>query len=117
MGISASALTGETRTFTWVRGEDTCEITYRTGGLTADDIKKAAKAEEGDKSAVIDKLLVMLSDILESWEVLDDKGKMVPTTVEGMGGLPFGFLVEVLNAIQEDMGGSVGEAVPGSPGS
>ena len=113
MAIKLADLTKETRTATFEYDGETCTIEYRPAAFTAkmqisamgmtllgregsDDIEKARHILEtlGDYTEA-------RTQLIASWDILDENGQALPVTVEIMQALPLQFVYAMFNAVMK----------------
>lgn len=105
MAMKLSEVKAKTKVVTVSFMDETVDVSYRPAAMTPailEDVLALAKSAETDAE---DMALVgsMLEPVLDWWDVLDDKGKRLPTTTESIREMPLAFLVQVLQDVQEDM--------------
>src|SRR5438874_8922809 len=103
MPIRLAELTKETRTLvkTFDGTDDTLSVTYRPSAWTpALMAEHLAAVREGNTPEA---LVLDLAALLVSWDLLDDKGKPLPTTAEALREVSLEVLNVVLGAINADM--------------
>lgn len=110
MGIGVSNLQKDVRTFPLVYNGEEAKVTYRPSVVTPArlDALREVPAEEGDRA-----LVMLLSELLVEWEVMDDDGSPFPTSAPALSTLPIQFLAEVVNQIRDDTNpAAAGKASP-----
>lgn len=113
MGIQVSNLRKDEKTFTFTKGDDSAEITYRPSAVTPKSMSKVRETDPNEGDLAVVHLLAGNPDedvhgVLVRWDVMDGD-EMWPITVERVSELPLGFLADVLKAIQDDMVGESGK--------
>ena len=76
------------------------KVTYKPGVYTPKFQSEADKAAETEDS---DRLSIMLSRLIESWDLTDDAGSAVATDKESLRALPIKILSGVMIGILKDM--------------
>jgi hypothetical protein len=88
-------------------GGEKVGVVYRPGLLTPNSVGRML-----DKDAEEIEVRKLLEEVLVSWEIEQNDGTDLPTTVEAMGDLPLGFLGDVItemirgSAVPEGNGGA-----------
>jgi hypothetical protein len=80
-------------------GEDV-KLTYHLGVTTAPWIDELQNALSGN--AATDALLEKACELIESWDITDEKGKELPITVENMKLIPMSFIGRMVRACMND---------------
>lgn len=114
MPVRIANLNADTATATLQVGDETLNIVYRPGGLTPeveDQIHALAQEQRGSAS-----LVVLLRDILISWDLLGNDGQPLPTDEATLRTLPSLFLGQVAQAISESMSPNRRSAGPSGAG-
>lgn len=78
--------------------DETGVVKFRPGAITDDMFETVQAAAEADDENVLNKLL---AEVLISWDVVDEKGEMVPFTGAALKGLPIPFKSAVLEQVIE----------------
>lgn len=73
-------------------------VKFRPGAITDDMFERVQAAAEADDENVLNKLI---AEVLISWDVVDEKGEMVPFTDAGLKGIPIPFKSAVLEQVIE----------------
>lgn len=97
MPISIAQMMKKTRKIEVDFQGDTFGVVYRVNAVTSDLLKKL------DGVAWHESLVEQVEAAVESWEVLDEKGKAKAVTTAFLQTLPTDFLSCVLTAITKDM--------------
>lgn len=98
MAVKLADKIAETKTVTVTWGEDDVDVSYFPNAVTAkllSDIDQAADAED------LTVIGVALEPILDWWDVLDDKGKRIPTDRDTIASLPLAWIIAVQSALEE----------------
>jgi hypothetical protein len=101
MPVRLSHLAQDRRTCTIQVGDDTVTVTYRPGGVTPeleDQLRTCLTEQRGGAA-----LVALLTHCLVEWDVVDDRGAMIPPTASRLRQLPTLFLSRVAQAILEDL--------------
>lgn len=103
MPVKLHNLTEDSREVVVEYGGEECKVTYRPSAFTpnAEEQLRAASKGEGGESAV---LVSLLSQMLVSWEVLDDSGEPIGTDIDTIKSLPYVFIGAVFEAVSKDVG-------------
>lgn len=81
-------------------GGERLTVAYRPSRATPNLLKRIAGADQ------VDDVLGPLSELLVSWDLLDDDSDQpIPTTPEGLGGVP----MSVLSHVAEGIAGALSE--------
>lgn len=100
MPISLSRMQSNTQTISIPYFEDTVSITYKPSEMTPvveAQIREASNA--GDEKVMLE----VLSRLVVSWDVLDEKEKPIPVTAKTMATMPSAFLTAIFTGIRDDM--------------
>ena len=101
MPIRLSQVGKQQKTATVAYDGETVDIVYRPGAFTP---RVEARINEAQKdSTVSQELAQILSEVIISWDVLDDDGQPLPPTIDLLMDLPLAFLSAVSVGIGEDM--------------
>lgn len=79
---------------------ETVDLGYKPGEVTPSLLEAVQTAAQAGDLEVIGTLL---EPVLAWWDVLDDDGKRLPTDRDTIKIMPLGFLLEVLDKVQEAM--------------
>lgn len=101
MPISLSALTADRRTVKVPFGDDTLTLTYKPSAVNAK--QEARELEEREKGQHLLAQAKSLAEIVESWDVTDDKGKPLPVSEEVLAGLGLDVTSKLTRAILDDL--------------
>jgi hypothetical protein len=74
------------------------DVSYYPNVVTPQLLEQVAEAAAQEDLSVLG---VMLEPVLEWWDVLDDKGKRIPTSAAVIRTIPMSFLNAVQTAIEE----------------
>lgn len=99
MPVKLSEKVAETKTMTVKWGEDDVDVCYKPNAVTPRLLEGIAEAADRDDMSVLG---AALSPVLEWWDVLDDKGKRLPTDAETIAGLPLSWIVVVQRGLEDD---------------
>lgn len=91
------ALTRDTDSVAIPFGSDTLTVQYRPGALTTELVEALQGAETATAPAAA--VLEPLARLLVSWDLLDDDERPIPTTVQGLRGVPLSILARVAEAV------------------
>lgn len=92
--VSGFSKTEKVTQVTWEG--DTMDVGYNPHAVTLEVIDLIANAE------TLEGVAVQLSKVLVWWDLLDDKGKRLPTDLATMRSLPVNFLLKVMDDVTED---------------
>lgn len=101
MPIPLSALTADRRTVRVAFGDDTLTLTYRPSAVNA--VQEARELEEREKGQHLFAQARSLAEIVESWDVVDEKGTPLPPTVLTMQTLGLDVTSKLTRAILDDL--------------
>lgn len=101
MPIQLAALTADRRTIKVPFGDDTLTLTYRPSAVNAR--QEARELEDREKGHHILAQARSLAEIVDSWDVVDEKGKATPPTEEVIAGLGLDVIAKLTRAIIEDL--------------
>lgn len=101
MPISLAALTADRRTVKVPFGDDTLSLTYRPSAVNAK--QEARELEEREKGQHLMAQARSLAEIVESWDVTDDKGTPLPVSAEVLAGLGLDVTSKLTRAILDDL--------------
>lgn len=79
---------------------ETASVTYRPAAYTPELEEEIRECTNEDLPS--NSLAVLLSEVLISWEVLDENGDKIPPEYENLRKMPTRFLAAVVRAINED---------------
>lgn len=99
MGMRLSAIKAKTRTATVEFLDEKIDVSYFPAVVTPDLMDQVQKAADDDDLGVVG---MLLSEVIDWWDVLDDNDKRLPPTPENIGAMPIPFLMAVMNEVQED---------------
>lgn len=100
MGMTLSKVKGKVATTEVAWDGETVEIGYKPNEITPALLETVQEAAAEGKIKVVADLL---EPVLDWWDVLDDDGARLPTDAATIQQMPLAFLMEVLNATQEQM--------------
>jgi len=101
MPVRIGKLSANTATVAVEIDGETLNVVYRPSGLTPeteDRLQEMVKEQRGGAS-----LIVLLREILVSWDLLDDNDQPLPVDERTLRGLPITLLSRVAEAISDDM--------------
>lgn len=101
MAIRIANLGTDTRTVELSIDNEVLRVVYRPSGVTPvteDRLRAMAADQRGGAS-----LVVLLADVLVSWDLLDNDGTPYPITAESLSCLPTLFLARLTDAIKQDV--------------
>lgn len=97
-----SDLTKETKklevVYRTASGDFPVKLEYRTQAITLGFLKELEQAQGADK------IVYQVTQVVKSWDLLDDNDKVIPITAEAIeaAGVPVYLLSSILGAIAED---------------
>lgn len=100
MPIQLAQLKANLRTINVTYFDDNIVVTYRPSELTpvsSSEIQARIDAGEGDNAVV-----ETLCRVMVSWDVMEDKEKMLPITPQNLAQMPGPLLLAISEAIGED---------------
>lgn len=99
MAVNLADKRTESKVITVMWGDDPVEVSYFPNAVTPNLLDEVEAAAKQDDLSVIGTLL---EPVLDWWDVLDDKGKRIPTDKATISGLPLRWLTLVQKALEDD---------------
>jgi hypothetical protein len=115
MPLSLATIRQPTATAEMPYLDEVLTIKWRPGGLTPEAQDVIASVAEKPATQQTKAVIKVLSDIVSSWDLLDDRGKAIPVTAPNLAKLPLEFLWAVLNFLDSEASPK-GESAPPSSG-
>ncbi|NPV85983.1 MAG: hypothetical protein HPY45_08255 [Anaerolineae bacterium] len=103
MAIRYKDLNAKTRTITVYYDGESLDVTYRLNAITPAALRELRGLESAES------LAAQVGMVVESWDVLDDKGQRIKPTREFAEKLPVDFLAAVITGIVDDVRAPDGE--------
>ena len=101
MPVTLDALKADSRTLVVDVLDEKLNISYRPSSYTPVTERKFKEAMRADMPA--NALIISLADLIDEWDLLDEKGQVIPPERKNLEALPSWFIVLVSNAIMDDM--------------
>lgn len=101
MGLRLEDLKTDTRTVTVAYRGHELHVTYKPSAYTPTFIRDMRIRPDGETQA--EALVPMLTVLVQTWDLLDDKEKPLPITAELLGTLEIPFLNAIGTAINQDV--------------
>jgi hypothetical protein len=99
MSVKLADKLAETKTMTLRWGDDDVDVSYYVNAVTPELLERVDAAAAQDDMSVLG---VVLEPILEWWDVLDGKGKRLPTTAAQIAKMPMRWINLVQDGLQVD---------------
>lgn len=101
MPVRASSLAANRRTISVSFGDDSLTLTYRPSSVNA--VQEEREIAERARGQHLYSMAKSLAEIVESWDLLDEKDKPLPVTMEILMPLGMDVLRTITRAITEDL--------------
>lgn len=105
MAMKLSEIKAKTKEVTVLFMDETVDVSYHPAAMTPAILEDVMALARGAETDAEDMALIgsMLEPVLDWWDVLDDKGKRIGTTMADIREMPLAFLIKVLDDVQTDM--------------
>lgn len=114
MPLSLATIRRPTATAEMPYLEETLTIQWRPSGLTPEAQDVMASVADKPPAQQTKAVIKVLTDVVGSWDLLDDRGKPIPVTVQNLAKLPLPFLWDVLNFLDSEASPKAESAQPSS---